>query len=125
MGLLGLIVTLLIGQFVYRSYVAVPEGASLGTDNIRAVADVVGVKNDLLAMANAERAYMALNGRYAPLEDLFANGDLLVDPKRERQGYVYSAQVSDTRFLITAMYTGQAAGMPTLSINDSMQLTQQ
>lgn len=126
MSLLGLVIVLAIGQFIYRSYFTGPSGgaATMGTNNPRAIADVTGVKNDLLAMAQAERAYMALNGRYASLDDLHRSGDLLIDPARDRQGYYYSAQVSDRSFLITATYTGPATGMPTLSIDESMQVTQ-
>ncbi|MBI2819828.1 MAG: hypothetical protein HYX73_07600 [Acidobacteria bacterium] len=126
MSLLGLVIVLAIGQFIYRSYFTGPSGgaATMGTNNPRAIADVTGVRNDLLAMAQAERAYMALNGRYASLADLRTSGDLLIDPARDRQGYYYSAQVSDRSFLITATYTGPATGMPTLSIDESMQVTQ-
>jgi hypothetical protein len=58
MGLLGLMIVLAIGQFVYRSYFTGPSGdaVTLGSNNPRAVADVVGVKNDLIAMAQAQRA---------------------------------------------------------------------
>ncbi|MBI3933689.1 MAG: hypothetical protein HY316_03300 [Acidobacteria bacterium] len=126
MSLLGLVIVLGIGQFIYRSYFAGPSGAAatMGTNNPRANADVSGVKNDLLAMAQAERAYMALNGRYASLDDLHKSGDLLLDPSRERQGYSYSDEVGDRHFVITATYSGPATGMPTLSIDESMQVTQ-
>jgi hypothetical protein len=126
MGLLGVVLTLGIGQFVYRAYMnGSGDAITMGTTNIRAAADVTGVKNDLLAMARAEQAFMAQNGRYVPLEDLYATGDLLVDPRRVREGYVYSAHVGEDKFLITATYTGAASGMPTLSINNSMQISQQ
>ena len=116
-----------VGQFVYRSYFTGPEGAAttLGSNNPRAVADVAGVRNDLLAMAQAERAYIALNGRYGTLEELQRSGDLLLDPSRGRLGYSYSAQIMDRSFVITATYSGPAEGMPMLSINESMQVTQQ
>ena len=127
MGLLGIVFALAIGQFVYRSYFTGPAGdaASMGTNNPRAIADVTGVKNDLLAMAQAERAYLALNGRYASLDELYRSGDLTVDPSRTRQGYSYAVEVGDRQFVITATYGGPAAGMPTLSVDESMQITQQ
>ena len=127
MGLLGLVIVLGIGAFIYRSYFTGPGGdaITMGTNNPRAVADVTGIKNDLLSMAQAERAYMALNGRYATLEELHNSGDLLLDPSRDRLGYSYSAEIADRHFLITASYSGPATGMPTLSIDESMQVTQQ
>ena len=81
-------------------------------------------RNDLLSIAQAERAYRALNGRYASLEELRSSGDLLIDPARGRQGYVYSAEISNDHFTITATYTGPATGMPTLSLDESMEITQ-
>ena len=127
MGLLGLVIVLAIGSFIYRSYFTGPGGdaITMGTNNPRAIADVTGVKNDLLAMAQAERAYMALNGHYTALEDLHKSGDLLLDPSRQRLGYSYSAEIADRHFVITAFYSGPATGMPTLSIDESMQVTQQ
>ena len=126
MSLLGIVMVLAIGLFIYRSYFTGPTGGAttLGSNNPRAVADVAGVKNDLLAMAQAQRAYLALNGRYASLDELQRSGDLQIDPSRGRLGYSYSAQVSDRSFTITASYSGPATGMPTLSINQSMQVTQ-
>jgi len=127
LGLLGLVIALAITLFLYRSYFtgAAGDAITMGSNNPRAVADVTGVRNDLLSMAQAERAYMALNGRYTSLEDLHSSGDLTVDPTRERLGYSYSAQIEDRKFVITATYSGPATGMPTLSIDESMQVTQQ
>ena len=75
-------------------------------------------------MAQAERTFMALNGRYASLEELRSSGSLQIDPARGRQGYTYRADVSGRRFTITATYSGPATGMPTLSINEIMQITE-
>jgi len=126
MSLLGIVMVMAIGLFIYQSYFTGPAGeaTTLGSNNPRAVADVVGVRNDLLAMAQAERAYLALNGRYASLDELRRSGDLQIDPARGRLGYSYSAQVSDRSFVISASYSGPATGMPTLSIDESMQVTQ-
>jgi hypothetical protein len=67
---------------------------------------------------------MALNGRYAPLDELQQSGHLQIDPTRGRLGYSYSAQVSERSYVITASYSGPATGMPTLSIDETMQVTQ-
>ena len=125
MSLLGLLIVVAIGMFIYRSYFTGPGDVTMGTDNPRAAADITGVKNDLLAMAQAERAHMALSGNYASLAELHSSGDLLVDPARQRQGYSYMAQVSDRHFTITAIYSGPATRMPTFSIDETMEITQQ
>ena len=127
-GLFSFLVVVLavgISLFLYRSYFTVGDGAAtMGTNKPRAAADITGVKNDLTAMAQAERAFLALNGRYAPLEQLRSSGDLLMDPARGRQGYTYSAEIGDRHFTVTATYSGPATGMPTLSIDETMQITQ-
>lgn len=125
LSFLSLVFVVAIGLMIYRSYFTGPGGvATMGTDNPHAVIDVTGVKNDLLRMAQAERAFQALNGRYVPLEELQSSGNLLIDPARGRQGYTYSASVSGNSFSVTATYSGPATGMPTLSIDETMQITE-
>lgn len=124
LSFVGVLIALAIGAFVYRSYFTGPGSAiTMGTNNPRAVVDVTGVKNDLNAMANAERAYMALNGKYASLEELQSSGSMNVNPAG-RLGYSYSADISERHFVITAKYSGPATGMPELSIDETMQITQ-
>ena len=124
MSLLGLVIVVAIGLYVYSSYFSGNSDITMGTNNPRAAADITGVKNDLVAMAQAERAFLALNGRYATLEELHSDGSLQTDPARSRQGYTYAAEISDRRFTITATYSGLATGMPTLSIDETMQIIQ-
>ena len=125
-GLLSIVLSLAIIMFIYRSYFtgAGPGGmATMGTNNPRAAADISGVKNDLSAMAQAERAYMALNGKYVTLEELVSGGHMYVYPKG-RLGYSYSAEIGDRGFVITARYSGPAVGMPQLSIDETMEIRQ-
>jgi hypothetical protein len=123
-SLIGLLVVVGIGLFIYRGYFTAGGGAAtMGTNNPRAAVDITGVKSDLMAMAQAERTNHALNGNYAPLDELHSNGNLLIDPARNRDGYSYSAEVSAGHFSITATYSGPASGMPTLSIDETMQVT--
>ena len=126
MSFLSLVFVVAIGLMIYRSYFTGSGGvATMGTDNPRAIVDVTGVRNDLMMMARAQRTFHALNGRYAPLTELRSSGDLLIDPSRGRLGYAYSSNVTATSFRITATYSGPATGMPTLSIDQSMQITEQ
>lgn len=124
MGLVALLVALGIGMFIYRSQFTGAGDLTQGTGNPRATIDITGVKNDLLRMAQAERAFWAINNRYASLEDLQASGDLTVDPQRGREGYTYSATYAEQTFTITATYSGSAAAMPSISIDQTMQLTE-
>ena len=111
------------GFFVYRSHFTGPGDVTQGTGNARAAADIVGVRTDLLAIAQAERAHMALKGRYASLDELHSSGELVMDPRSVRQGYTYSVEIGDRTFTVTANYKGPA-DMPTLSIDESMQISQ-
>ena len=122
-SLLSLVVVVAIGLFIYRSYFTGSGDVTMGTNNPRAAVDITGVEMDLNAMAQAERAFQALNGRYATLEELRSSETLQVDPARGRQGYTYSADVSDRHFSITAAYSGPATDMPTLSIDETMQFS--
>jgi hypothetical protein len=122
-GVAALLGVMAAGLFVYRSALTGPGDVTQGTGNVRAAADLTGVRTDLLAIAQAERAHMALNGKYASLEDLRAAGELSMDPRVGRPGYTYAAEVGDQTFVITAQYTGPA-GMPTLSIDQTMNVSE-
>ena len=121
-GLLGILLAAAIGGYLYMQQAkSVSQNEEAG--NPRATVDIVGVKMDLLSMAQAERAYRAREGHYASLDDLRASGDLL--QKSGRRGfYSYSADTSDAGFTITATYSGppnpQAA--PTLTIDQNMEV---
>ena len=123
-SLIGLLIVVGVGMFIYRGYFTAGGGAAtMGTNNPRAAVDITRVKSDLTAMAQAERNNQALNGSYAQLLELHLNGSLAVDPTSNRDGYTYSAEIGAGHFTITAAYNGPATGMPTLSINETMQVT--
>ena len=119
-GILGILIAAALGGYIYMQQA---KSVSQEAGNPRATVDIVGVKMDLLSMAQAERAYQAREGHYASLDDLRDSGDLL--EKSDRRGfYSYSADTSDSGFTITATYSGppnpQAA--PTLTIDQSMEV---
>jgi hypothetical protein len=120
----ALLAVLAVGAWYYmRQTQTVMSG---GSSNPTATVDLMGVRNDLLAMAQAERSHNALKGSYASLEQLRSDGDLSMT--RESRGpYSYSAEVSDTSFRIVATYSGpENSGMPkTLSIDQSMEISQE
>jgi hypothetical protein len=116
-GLLAVMITLVIGGYYYRNQLQniSPGGAAPST-----AIDTVAVRNDLMAMANAERRYWATNSRYATIDDLRNNGDIHV-PSREN--YSYSAQVSDTGFKILATYSGPDPKAPKhISVDETLSL---
>lgn len=126
MGLAGLLLAAGIGLFLYsKQMTSIVPGAATGKASPRATIDVVGVRNDLLSFANAEKQEFALEGKYLSLDDLRAKGTVI--PADHRGPYSYSADVSDSSFRITATYSGDPQpGVPgSLSIGDTMAIESQ
>jgi hypothetical protein len=122
LGFVGLLITVAIGAYIYSKQATSVSPAAAG--NPRATIDLVGVQNDLLAIANAERRHQASDGKYVSLDELISNGDLSMSAKK-RGPYEYSSDVSDSSFRVTATYRGEtrAEGMPqSLSIDETMQV---
>lgn len=126
LGFLGLIIALAVGAWFYTQQMkSVAPGAASGPASPRAAIDLVGVKNDLLSLAKAEKQEFALNGKYLSLDELRSQGTAI--PADHRGPYTYSAEIGDTSFRITATYSGpDVAGVPkTLSVSDNMQIETQ
>ena len=122
-SILGLVIVVAIVWFVVKSqYTQGPTGGQPPKE----VIDVVGVKNDLLAIGQAERMYLASHGSYASVDALQQDGSITFSGTN-RRGYNYAAELDDGQhFKITATPTDPAkANWPTLSIDDTMQITQQ
>ncbi len=122
-SVLGLVLAVAIVWLVIR--VQFKQGPA-GESPPKQVIDVVGVKTDLLAIGQAERLYLASHGSYADLDQLRQDGELIFSGAN-RRGYNYTAEVNDGQhFKITALPSDPAAqGWPTLSIDESMEVTQQ
>ena len=121
-GLLGLVIALGVGYFIFKAQMTTgPTGGAPP----REVIDVVGVKNDLLAIGQAERMYLASHGTYASVEQLQQDGALQFSGAN-RRGYNYTAEVTGgEHFRITAAPSDPAkAGWPTLTMDDTMQIGQ-
>lgn len=94
-----------------------------GTANPVQVIDVVGVKNDLLAIAQAERAYQAEHGSYASLGDLTSTGSLTFR-RTNRDGYTYAIETTADTFRVVAHCPASAAaGCSDYSVDQSMEIT--
>jgi hypothetical protein len=117
-GFVGTVVTLAIGMYIYSLQVK-PLTPGTGSGAPGEVATIAGVKNDLIGIANAERGYLASQGKYASLEELISGN--YVSIKGERPPYIYDVQVTASSFRATATRTTKGAPAQ-LSITETMQV---
>jgi len=117
-GFLGTIVTMAIGMYIYSLQVkTLTPGA--GNGNSEEVATIMGVKNDLIGIANAERGFQASQGKYASLDELTAGNYLSI--KGERPPYIYDVETTSSGFRATATRTTKGAPAQ-LWITETMQV---
>jgi hypothetical protein len=123
-GFVGLLVVLCIGAFIYKQQIEGTAAVGGSKTNPRMTVDVVGVRNDLMAIASAERRHFATDGKYVSLDELIANGDLSMQ-KPSRGPFNYSTDLSETGFRVVATYSGtEEANVPkTISIDQDMQVS--
>ena len=113
-GFVALLIAVAIGGYLYmqQTKAVSPAGVEGGTASPKATIDLVGVKNDLLNIANAERGYMALNGKYATLDELRTGGNLSM-VNNSRGPFTYSVEVGEGNFKAIATNGGPAIeGVP-------------
>jgi hypothetical protein len=115
-GLLSLIVAVAIGMFIYSRQAQSVSGSAPNA-NPETTINVVGVKNDLIAIANAERAFNADQGRYASLEELTSGKYMTI--RSERPPYAYSVDVTGSSFRVNAE-TSAPGAPPHLWVDESM-----
>lgn len=117
-GLLSVVIVVAIAGYLFtRDAQSVTTAGSTPQTTI----DVVGVRNDLMAIANAERRYWALNSKYASLDELRTGGDIAVS---DRDHYTYSAETSEDGFRIIASYAGSDPDAPKrIVVNEAMKMT--
>ena len=129
-ALMGLLITAAIGLgiYMYTLKQSAPGAGMVVTQNI----SVVGVKNDLIAIGQAERMYYTQNGSYVDLPTLASTGTMNIT-RTSRDGYTYSAVPSGNTFTVTATYTPppveNPAGVtpphfPTFTIDQTMEVHQ-
>jgi len=118
LGFVSLIVVVAIGGYIYVGQIheVSPNGTAPKT-----TVNVIGVHNDLMAMANAEKRYWVTHAKYAQLEELGSNGDIAVPTRRD---FSYKAEAGDNNFIITATYLGEDPKAPRrITIDEKMSLT--
>lgn len=122
-GLLGLLITAAIVVLGYWYFASKTQSSGVpGTP--AEVISTVGVQNDLLSIAQAERIYWAGHSSYASLDELYSSGALAVK-KSGRAGYTYSAETSADGFTVTARCDATATpGCSSFAVDQSMQVQQ-
>jgi hypothetical protein len=129
-GLVGLLITAAVsmGIYMYTLKQATPGPGMVVTQNI----SVVGVKNHLIAIGQAERMYYVQNGSYADLPTLTTSGTMNI-ARTTRDGYTYAVDAAGSSFTATATYTAPPIEMPkgvtpphfpTFSIDQTMEVHQ-
>jgi hypothetical protein len=119
LGFIGLLIAVAIGAFIYSQQA---RSVAPGGGSPKTTIDVVGVRNDLMVIANAERRRLASDGKYVSLDDLRSNGDISM-PSNTRGPYTYTVEINDTGFLVKAIYSGADSSAPrSISVDQTMQL---
>lgn len=115
LGILSILLAGGIAGYLYRMQLRAPAEGS----TVAAQVDMIGLRSDLLSLAQAERRYLAINGRYATLDELRQSPELPASGAA-RRGYRYDIEITGSGFRITARPAG--AG-PVLSIDETMRIS--
>jgi len=117
-------VGILYGAFHY--YFQKMPTTDEGTAPTQAIT-LTGVRGDLLQIAQAELAYIALNSRCVSLDELVTSNSLSL-PSTGRDGYSYSIECSGVEFKATARHAPAPADSPIryphLAIDTNLQITE-
>jgi hypothetical protein len=98
-----------------------------GTTPTQAIS-LTGVRGDLLQIAQSERSFLALNDHCANIAELISSNSITMR-QPERDGYTYTVDCGSAgNFSATARHpaapTNSGVRYPTLSIDQSMQVTE-
>jgi len=121
-GFLSLIAAMAVGMYIY-AHDAQNSSTAAGASNPKAAININGVRMDLLTIAQAERGYFALEGKYASLDELISSRSMSV--ARQRLPYTYSVETSSNGFHVIASREGgdDGSGTPSeLSVDENMQV---
>lgn len=120
-SVIGLLIVVLIGALTYKFYFEKSASVS-GASTPALTIDVVGVKNDLLSIAQAERIYQAEHGSYATMDDLVSSGAMSLR-KSGRDGYTYDVNSSADGFQVIAHCpSATSPGCTNYSIDQTMEV---
>jgi hypothetical protein len=123
-SLVGVLVSAALLFVVYHFYTKSMPVTDSGTAPTQAIS-LTGVRSDLLQIAQAERGYIATNGRCGSLDELISSNSISMT-RTERDGYAYTLQCSGSEFTAEAHHLPAPAGSPirypNLAIDSSMQV---
>lgn len=122
-GFIGVLIALAVGMYIYAKQ-AQSTSAAVGANNPKAAVNIVGVRNDLISIAQAERSYFATEGKYGSLDELVSSHALSV--LHQRPPYTYDVETSSSGFRVTATRSGDDnSGTPAeLSVDENMTFSQ-
>jgi hypothetical protein len=109
-SILGIVVAAALFFVIYRVYLKQMPATDSGTAPTQAIS-LVGIRSDLLQIAQAERGYIASNGHCASLDELISSNNLNMT-RAERDGYAYTVACSGGDFTATARHSPAPAGSP-------------
>jgi hypothetical protein len=120
-SVLGLVMALAIGYFVYKAELAPgPQGGTPALEQ----PDIARVTADLVSIGQAERLYQANHGSYAGLDQLQQEGSITFGGSRH--GYNYSVDVQGAEhFKVVAAPAAVKAGWPTFSMDETLQVSRE
>lgn len=117
LGLAALLIGAAVTLYIYKTQLTQSQAAGAGTPG--QTINVVGVKNDLISIAQAERAYQAEHNAVASLDDLVSSGEMSMR-KAGRDGYTYGVEASGDGFRVTARCA--VAGCTNYVVDQSMEV---
>jgi len=108
----------------YELYIKKMPTTDEGTAATQAIS-LTGVRSDLLQIAQAERANIALNAKCVSLDELVSSGGLMMS-RQGRDGYTYEVICSGADFQVVAEHPAAPAGSgiryPKLAIDATMRI---
>lgn len=122
-SLVATVIVLAAGLYIYARQ-AQSTSAAAGVSNPKAAVNITGVRSDLVTIAQAERGYFALEGKYASLDELISSRSLSV--ARQRPPYSYEIDVAGNGFRVIATRSvDDGSGSPAqLAVDENMQFTE-
>jgi hypothetical protein len=121
MRFVGILAVLVISLLIYKYYFT-GGGQTTNMAVATQTVDVIGVKNDLISIGQAERIYQAQHNAYGSMDDLVSSGAMAIK-KTGREGYTYDADVSANSFRVVARCSSSQNGCTNFAIDQSMEIS--